>query len=125
MVSSKGGYERSPYDTPWGECMTQLVVATRAGDEKAIDVAGGLSLMQALRESGFDEILGMCGGVCACATCHIYVDSAYLDRLSPMTADEEALLDGSEARTAQSRLSCQICCDEIPMGLKVRIAPED
>jgi ferredoxin len=105
--------------------MTQLVVATRAGDEKAIEVAGGQSLMQALRDSGFGEILGMCGGVVACATFHIYLYSPYVDRLSPMTADEEALLDGSEARTPESRLSCQISCDDIPAGLKVRIAPED
>jgi 2Fe-2S ferredoxin len=105
--------------------MTQLFVANRAGVERPVDVNGNQSLMQALRDLGFDEILGMCGGVCACATCHVYVDSAYLDRLSPMTEDEEALLEGCASRTTQSRLACQISCDDIPSGMKLRIAAED
>jgi ferredoxin, 2Fe-2S len=105
--------------------MTQLLVTNRAGEEKAVNSKGGQSLMQALRDLGFDEILAICGGVCACATCHVYIDPSYGDRLAPMGEDERALLEGSEWRTQQSRLSCQISCDDIPSGLKLRIAPED
>ena len=105
--------------------MTQLLVTNRAGEERAVDAKGGQSLMQALRALGFDDILAICGGVCACATCHVYIDSSYLDRLPPMGEDEVALLEGSDCRTPQSRLSCQIAVDDIPPGLKIRIAPED
>jgi 2Fe-2S ferredoxin len=105
--------------------MTQLVVTTRAGAERIVSAKGGQSLMQALRDLGFDDILAICGGVCACATCHVYVDSSHLERLPPMGQDEAALLESSEWRTPESRLSCQISCDDIPADMQVRIAPED
>jgi len=59
--------------------MTQLLVTNRAGEEKVVDAKGGQSLMQALRDLGFDDILAICGGVCACATCHVYIDPSYLE----------------------------------------------
>ena len=125
MASSNTDYECRLAGAESVERMTQLLVTNRAGEEKAVDAKGDQSLMQALRDLGFDDILAICGGVCACATCHVYIDPSYLDRLPPMGEDEAALLEGSECRTPESRLSCQIPCDDIPSGLKIRIAPED
>lgn len=81
--------------------------------------------MEALRDSGFDDIQAICGGCCACATCHVYVDSAFLDRLPAPSGDERELLDTSTQRLSNSRLSCQIPVTAALDGLRLTIAPED
>ena len=105
--------------------MPQLWVTTREGQETAIEAPAGRSVMEAIRDGGFDELLALCGGCCSCATCHVYVDPAFADRLPPISADENDLLDGSSHRNALSRLSCQLTFSDALAGLKVRIAPED
>ena len=105
--------------------MPKLVVVNRAGEEKTVDAAAGLSVMEAIRDNGFDELLALCGGCCSCATCHIHVDAAWADKLPAMSEDENDLLDSSDHRSASSRLSCQIHLTEELDGLKVAIAPED
>lgn len=81
--------------------------------------------MEALRDAGFDDILALCGGNCSCATCHIYVDPGRLDQLGPMSADEDDLLDSSDHRRPNSRLSCQIPITDALDGLAVTLPPED
>ncbi len=81
--------------------------------------------MEALREAGFDEILALCGGCCSCASCHVYVDPAFLARLPDPSPDEDELLESSSHRRATSRLSCQIPLSDSIDGLAVTIAPED
>lgn len=105
--------------------MQQLIVTTRTGDEAAVLVDTGISLMEAIRDNGFDELMALCGGCCSCATCHVYVDPAFLDRLEGPGPDEDDLLDASDHRRPQSRLSCQITLTEALDGLRVTIAPED
>jgi len=105
--------------------MATLKVTNRAGEETAIEVDPGLTVMELVRDNGFDELLALCGGCCSCATCHVYVDNSFADKLPAMSEDENDLLDSSDHRTAQSRLSCQITFSEALDGLKVRIAPED
>ncbi len=105
--------------------MPKLVVVNRAGEEKTVDAAAGLSVMEAIRDNGFDELLALCGGCCSCATCHIHVDAAWADKLPAMSEDENDLLDSSDHRNASSRLSCQIHLTDDLDGLKVAIAPED
>jgi len=105
--------------------MLRLQVTTRSGSERQVEVAGGQSLMEALREQGFDDILAICGGCCSCATCHVHVAPEDFVRLAPMGADENDLLDSSEHRVATSRLSCQIPLTEELRSLRVRIAPAD
>ena len=105
--------------------MPKLVVVNRAGEEKTVDAAAGLSVMEAIRDNGFDELLALCGGCCSCATCHIHVDAAWADKLPAMSEDENDLLDSSDHRNASSRLSCQIQLTDALDGLKVAIAPED
>ncbi|MEN9718749.1 MAG: hypothetical protein RIQ99_1627 [Pseudomonadota bacterium] len=105
--------------------MPKLVVINRAGEEKTVEAAAGLSVMEALRDNGFDELLALCGGCCSCATCHIHVDPAFADKVEAMSEDENDLLDSSDHRDAYSRLSCQIHMSDALDGLKITIASED
>jgi 2Fe-2S ferredoxin len=105
--------------------MAQLFVTTREGVEKVVDVGEEMSLMHLIRERASDELLAICGGCCSCATCHVYVDESFVDRLPEMTGDENDLLDGTVHRTSRSRLSCQIPVTESLDGMRVTIAPED
>ena len=105
--------------------MPKLIVVTREGEEKELQGETGLSVMEVIRDGGVDELLALCGGCCSCATCHVMVDTDFADQLPAMSEDENDLLDSSDHRTAQSRLSCQIMLTEALDGLKVTIAPED
>lgn len=104
--------------------MPKLIVVTREGEEREIEGDAGLSVMEVIRDAGIDEILALCGGCCSCATCHVYVDPAFADRLPPISEDEDALLDGAENRRPGSRLSCQIPFTADLDGLAVEIAPD-
>ncbi len=105
--------------------MPKLIVVNRAGEESEVEVEDGLTVMEAIRDNGFDELLALCGGCCSCATCHIYVDDANAQKLPKMSEDEDDLLESSDHRTDASRLSCQIPFEADLDGLKVTIAPED
>lgn len=105
--------------------MPQLVVVTREGEEKTVEVESGYNAMEAIRDAGIDELLALCGGCCSCATCHVYVDPAFAGRLPAMSEDENDLLDSSDHRQENSRLSCQIVVSDELQGLRVTIAPED
>ncbi|MEY4270460.1 MAG: hypothetical protein RLZZ58_1676 [Pseudomonadota bacterium] len=105
--------------------MTQIKVVRRDGSEKTFAADEGMSLMEALRDEGFDELLALCGGCCSCATCHVHIDDATMAKLAPISADEDDLLDSSEHRNANSRLSCQIPVTDALSGAVVTIAPED
>ena len=105
--------------------MPKLVVVTREGDETVLDAETGLSVMEVIRDNGIDELLALCGGCCSCATCHVYVDEAFFGALPGMKGDENDLLDSSDHRQANSRLSCQLPIGPALDGLRVTIAPED
>ncbi|GMN13161.1 2Fe-2S iron-sulfur cluster-binding protein [Altererythrobacter sp. MTPC7] len=105
--------------------MPKLVVVTREGQESTVEVEDGLTVMEAIRDNGFDELLALCGGCCSCATCHVMVDPAFGDKLPEMSEDEDDLLESSDHRAEISRLSCQIPFTSELDGLKVTIAPED
>ena len=105
--------------------MPRLIVTTRAGETSEIDVGDGLTVMEAIRDNGFDELLALCGGCCSCATCHVHVDADFLGRLPAMSMDEDDLLESSDHREANSRLSCQLPFIGELDGLRVTIAPED
>jgi 2Fe-2S ferredoxin len=105
--------------------MPQLIVVTREGEERAVTGEAGLSVMEVIRENGFDELLALCGGCCSCATCHVHVDPEFAAKLPPMSEDENDLLDSSSERNATSRLSCQIPFSAALDGLRVTIAAED
>jgi 2Fe-2S ferredoxin len=108
-----------------GFALTQIFVTSRDGTESQIEGQDGLSLMEIIRDNGFDELLALCGGCCSCATCHVYVDPEFADWLPALSSDEDDLLDSSDHRTERSRLSCQIPCRPEIDGLRIQIAPED
>lgn len=105
--------------------MPQLTIVDRAGNEKTIEGKAGWSVMENIRDSGFDELLALCGGCCSCATCHVHVDPDWAERVGKPGADEDDLLDTSDHKIETSRLSCQIEFSEALDGLRVQIAPED
>ena len=103
--------------------MPTITVINHAGEERQVEAETGRSLMEVIRDNGFDELLALCGGCCSCATCHVFIDGNA--DLPKMSEDENDLLDSSEHRNARSRLSCQIPVTEALDGLRVTIAPED
>ena len=104
--------------------MAVIIVHDQQGAMRKIPAEPGLSVMEIVRNNGFDDLLALCGGCCSCATCHVYVDPAFADRLKPMSDDENDLLDSAEERRATSRLSCQITFAQELDGLVVEIPPE-
>ena len=105
--------------------MAELTIIGRDGKERTVQGRNGWTVMENIRNAGFDELLALCGGCCSCATCHVIVDEAYAGRLKPVGPDEDDLLDSSSHRAPTSRLSCQIDFGPELDGLRVTIAPED
>ena len=105
--------------------MPRLIVTPRSGETREVEAAAGLTVMEAIRDNGFDELLALCGGCCSCATCHVHVDPEFAALLPRLTGDEDDLLDSSDDRDENSRLSCQIPFTDELDGLRVRIAEED
>ena len=89
--------------------MPSIIFIHPDGRRQQVEASAGESAMQAATRQDISEILAECGGNAMCATCHVYVDEAWLARLPAMGGDEDALLDGAAAeRQTNSRLSCQI-----------------
>jgi len=86
-----------------------------------VDVANDLSVMDGAKNNGIDGIAADCGGACACATCHVYVDDAFAAKLPPASDMELGLLDAVGDRRPTSRLSCQINVTAALDGLIVRM----
>ena len=105
--------------------MPTLIVTTREGEERSVEGQAGLSVMEVIRDNGFDELLALCGGCCSCASCHIHVDPEFAAKLPAMSEDENDLLDSSSDRTETSRLSCRVEFTDALDGLRVTIAAED
>lgn len=94
------------------------------GREHEVEVKGGLSVMEGAIKNNVPGIDADCGGACACATCHVYVDEAWQDKTGAASAMEESMLDFAEAVRPNSRLSCQIRVSDALNGLVVRL-PEN
>ena len=105
--------------------MPAVNVVTRDGRQLVLAAKPGRSLMEILRDGGVDDIEAVCGGACACATCHVYVDPAFAAHLPPMKSDESDLLDCSDHRTERSRLSCQLRFADALDGVELTVAPAD
>ena len=105
--------------------MPQIIVVNQDGAESSVEAIEGRTLMETIRDNGFDELLALCGGCCSCATCHVHIDPAFKDILPAMSDDENDLLDSSEHRDENSRLSCQVPITAALEGCRVTIAQED
>ena len=103
--------------------MASIVVTDRDGAEHVIEGTPGWSVMEIIREHDL-PIEAACGGCCACATCHVYVEDAWLAKLEPASEEENRMLDEAYQVQENSRLSCQIPFADALDGLKVTLAPE-
>jgi ferredoxin, 2Fe-2S len=102
--------------------MPRITYVEATGAEVTLELAEGWSLMQGATANGVEGILGECGGSCACATCHCYVDEARLADLPPPTDNELAMLENAAAeRRPNSRLACQIKATAALDGLVVHL----
>jgi ferredoxin, 2Fe-2S len=104
--------------------MALLRVVDRDGVEHEVDARTGVKVMENLRELDYG-VAAICGGMCSCATCHIYVDPEWQARLPAMMSDERELISELAHSTEQSRLSCQLEFTPALAGLRVRIAPDE
>jgi 2Fe-2S ferredoxin len=106
--------------------MPTLTVVTRTGDEIEIGNAkAGVSVMELMRDHSVPDLLALCGGSRSCATCHVWVDPAFMSKLPVAVEEENELLDSSMHRQPTSRLSCQLKWTDALDGLRVTLAPED
>jgi ferredoxin, 2Fe-2S len=104
--------------------MARMIVVDRDGKEHEIEAKTGLKVMEVLRELDYG-VAAICGGLCSCATCHVFVDEAWSNRLPKPQSDEAELLrELSDYKEGTSRLSCQVDFTEALNGLKVTIAPD-
>lgn len=104
--------------------MTIVNVIDREGVEHQLQAPSGATLMEVLRDQDMG-VAALCGGMCSCATCHVYVDEVWLARLPAAQSDETDILSDLPDRKASSRLSCQIAMQPAYEGLKVTVAPEE
>jgi 2Fe-2S ferredoxin len=101
--------------------MAKITYIEHDGTEHVVDVKPGLSVMEGAVKNNIPGIDADCGGACACATCHVYVDEAWREKTGAQSAMEESMLDFAEGVEANSRLSCQIKVSEELDGLVVRM----
>lgn len=99
--------------------MLKIIFINYEGKQRMVEVAPGTTLMRAATDNRVDGIDGDCGGNCACATCHVYVDPAWADRLRVRTACEVEMLNLVAELRGTSRLACQIDIDASLDGLIV------
>lgn len=99
--------------------MTQVVFIAHDGTRHAVDAVDGESLMRAAVDNGVPGIDADCGGMCACATCHVFVDAAWSAKLAPPNAQENEMLNFTAERRETSRLACQIPVSAALAGLTV------
>ena len=100
--------------------MAKITYIEFGGKEHVVEVKNGMSVMEGAVKNLIPGIDADCGGACACATCHVYVEKAWLDKLEPMQEMEKTRLDFAEAVESNSRLSCQIKVADALDGLIVR-----
>jgi len=104
--------------------MPTVRVIDRDGAERELNAPNGATLMEPLRDMD-DGVAAICGGMCSCATCHVYVDDEWVAKLPAPMSDETDMLGDLISRRANSRLSCQVILNDSLSGLKVSVAPEE
>jgi ferredoxin, 2Fe-2S len=101
--------------------MPRITFIQHDGTEQTLDVASGQSVMQAAMSNGVGGIIADCGGSCSCATCHVYVDPAWIERVPPALSAEKDMVECALHVQENSRLSCQIQMVDSLDGLVVRL----
>src|SRR5271156_4650752 len=100
--------------------MVKVTFIDFTGETRPVEVPSGTTLMRAATDNRVPGIDGDCGGNCACATCHIYVDPDWCARAGGRTATEEEMLNCVAERAVNSRLACQITLTDALDGLTVK-----
>jgi 2Fe-2S ferredoxin len=100
--------------------MPQITYIEHDGTTHQVEAEVGSTVMETAIRNGVTGIVAECGGACACATCHVYVDEAWFDRLPARSPEEEDMLDFAFDAKPTSRLSCQIKVEPALDGLVVR-----
>ncbi len=103
--------------------MPKITFVDSCGEERDVQAMVGQSVMEAALDHMIPEIDADCGGACACATCHVYVDEVWTDKTGRPDAMEQSMLDFAQNLKSTSRLSCQVKVSEALDGLRV-ITPE-
>jgi 2Fe-2S ferredoxin len=103
--------------------MPRITFTQPDGVRLQVEVPAGISLMEAARQNGVAGILALCGGACACATCHVYVDPTWMPRLPAREDMEDGMLESAWEPRPNSRLSCQIEVTTQLDGLEVTVPP--
>ncbi len=105
--------------------MPRIIYVSRDGETHETEVENGYSVMEGAVNNNIEGIVAECGGACACATCHAYVDPAWLDKLPEMDDMEDSMLDAAFERKPNSRLTCQIEVNDGLDGLVVHVAENE
>lgn len=105
--------------------MPKIIFITNDATRHEVEVENGYSVMEAAINNDIDGIVAECGGACACATCHSYVDEAWLDKMPPMDDMEDSMLDAAYERKNNSRLTCQIEVSEELDGLVIHVGDNE
>lgn len=100
--------------------MPKITFIDHDGNENTVEAAIGETVMEAAVKNAVPGIDADCGGACACATCHVYVEKDFIDQTGTKEAMEQSMLDFAENVSETSRLSCQIQITEALDGLRVR-----
>ncbi|WP_123026523.1 2Fe-2S iron-sulfur cluster-binding protein [Mycolicibacterium stellerae] len=102
--------------------MYEIRFRTATGDVHAVEATPGQTVMEIAVQEGIPGILAECGGAATCATCHVYVDDGFAERVGPPGDLEDDMLDEVDERRSTSRLACQIDFSESLDGLLVEVA---
>ncbi len=103
--------------------MGKIFVINREGVEYEIDALEGENLMEILRDGGM-PIEGICGGVCVCSTCHVYMATDWIEKSGSRGDDEQVMVEDSGSYQKTSRLACQIEFTPALDGMRLTLAPE-
>ncbi len=105
--------------------MAEIVVTDLDGAEHRVTGRAGVSVMETLREFEFG-VAAICGGMCSCATCHVYMAEPWAAQAPAMQGDEKEILQELDSyRPGRSRLCCQVPFEESMDGMRVEIAPDE
>ncbi len=101
--------------------MARITYVTAAGAEFPVELADDLSLMEGAILNDVPGIIGLCGGICSCATCHCYIGPEWAAKLASPSEGELTMLDRASERLPESRLGCQIAVGPALDGMVVRL----
>ena len=105
--------------------MARITYVTRDGERHEVEVENGYSVMEGAINNNIEGIVAECGGACACATCHSYVDEAWVSKLAEMDDMEDSMLDAAFERKDNSRLTCQIEVSDALDGLVIHVGENE